>query len=97
MSISFRKIDLAGPVAAFPSDPDFDAGFTGNAAVILYTSAANTEVEVSFDGVHVHGRLLAGTAPSGFWEANTYQKVWLRTVTVGAVSVGVAVESTGKR
>ena len=97
MSLSFQKIDLAGPIAAFPTTPQFDAGFKGSAAVVLYTGTAGTEVEVSFDGTTVAGRLLAGVAPSACWDANTYQKAWFRTATAGTVSIGVGIESTGGR
>ncbi len=95
MSVHFEKIDLAGPIAAFPTDPQVNAGFTGNVAVVLYTTTASTEVEISLDGKNVHGRLLAGSpGVSVAFENNTYQRVWLRTATAATVSVGVGVESS---
>lgn len=97
MSLSFQKIDLAGPIAAFPTNPQFDAKFKGAASVVLYTQTGGTEVEFSFDGTNVDGRLLAGSVVTASTETNNYQKIWFRTVTAATVSVGAAVESTGGR
>lgn len=96
MSIGFEKITITGPIADFPSDPNFSVGFNGCAAAVLYTVADGAEVEVSFDGRNVHALLRAGTAgASVFCGAGNYRSVWLRSTYTGELEVGVGFESTG--
>ena len=72
--------DTIAVPAAFTTEPSFTVPFQPKTIAVVNenTTAANV-IEVSFDGINVHGKLIPGLLAGFKWDQNT-TKVWLQGV-----------------
>jgi len=85
MSVYRQVADIAG-VVAFPATAQVEIPFEPIGTTIVNQS--NDDVEMSFNGIDVHGTLLRG---NGLRFQQRAKRVWLRRVSPGAAATPVEV------
>jgi hypothetical protein len=93
MNVLNKTVTISGPSAAYPAldAPNVRSTFQGRVSVVLMTAG---EIYVSLDGINDHAHLVSGTpAVSCAFESNAYQRVWIRVISSGSVSVQTIIET----
>lgn len=89
----FATLAVSNP--AFAVEPDFE--LTGSACFargLMLVLVSGAEVAYSFDGVAVHGRLVASTpAAAKTFDRRVFNKIWFRAASAVSVDVETWVQS----
>lgn len=90
MSIHRQSVNVYN-VTAFPTDPQVEIPFEPRSIMVINQDQDGDAVEISFDGVNVHARLLYQGPSSGLVFNQLARRVWLRSVGAGTSPTDVEV------
>lgn len=84
MALSNLETTIPALQTAYPAAPTFDWGFLAQVAVSLMSTAAGSELFISFDGATDDVHLKAGTPSVSYTTSSAYTKCWVRSAGVAS-------------
>lgn len=90
MSIHRQSVDVYN-VTDFPSDPQVEIPFEPRSIMVINQDQDGDTIEVSFDGVTVHARMLYQGPSAGLVFNQPARRLWLRSAAVGTSPTDVEV------